>query len=249
MDSYNWLIYLLIVYILVYSIEPMTVSACDLQDSTSLRTHGFTCVQLNSDATFKDIEIKQIILSYLPSSYVMLDYSYQINGCSLSTFHRDVTSSKSSLKTKYTTFTAIWYLYDGEMVSLCKYSNNSMKPFTFTRPTNIRGEKNTIVIFDCDILHAGMLNSVGMNRHVIQFKMAHRDDLSKLSHLQNLHVAKRTSCENEMNLPHRFRRYMSYMFSGSFEYVFKPMMIKKYDNDTFYGQLQNAIPIQFYNNA
>jgi len=249
MVSNKILIFLLIVYVLIYSIEPMSVSACDLHDSTSLGTHGFTCLQLDSDTTFQDNEIRHTILSCLPQSYVMLDYSYRINGCSLSTFHRDVTSSKSSLKTQYPTFTAIWYQYDGDMVSLCKYSNNNLKPFTFSRPTNIHGEKNTIVIFDCDILHAGMLNSVGMNRQVIQFKMAHRDDLQKVSHLQNLHVSKRTSCENEMNLSHRFQRYMSYMFSGSIEYVFKPLMIKKYDNGTLYGQLQNTIPIMFYNNA
>lgn len=233
--------------IVFYSIEPTSVSASDLHDKTTLRKHGFVCQQLKNE--IQEIEIQRIILSYLPTSYVMLDYSYRINGCSLSTFHRDVTSSQSSLKTKHPTFTAIWYQYDGDMVSLCKYSHNSMKPFTFTLPINIHGKKNTLVIFDCDILHAGMLNSVGMNRHVIQYKMAHQDDLSKLSHLQNLHITKRNSCTNEMNLSHRFRRYMSYMFSGSFEYVCKPLMIKKYDDHTLYGHIQNRVPIDFYNNT
>jgi len=41
-----------------------------------------------------DNDDKKEILKNLPKDYVYIDYKYEIKGCTLSTFHRDVTSSQ-----------------------------------------------------------------------------------------------------------------------------------------------------------
>ncbi len=41
-----------------------------------------------------DNDNKNEILKYVPKDYVYIDYKYEIKGCTLSTFHRDVTSSQ-----------------------------------------------------------------------------------------------------------------------------------------------------------
>lgn len=139
-------------------------------------------------------ELKQSVLNILPPGYLFIDYVYKINNVSLSTFHRDVTSSKYLLKTKHTVFTLILYKYDGELLSVCPGSNKTY-PFVWSRILNLHGKSGTAVLFDSELLHAGRTNHC-RNRRVIQYKLCHKDDLKKLDTLQGVSMEKTEICEN-----------------------------------------------------
>ena len=51
------------------------------------------------------------VLEQLPEGYKFLNYRYTIEGCTLSTFHRDVTSSQYIFETKHPVYTFITYEY------------------------------------------------------------------------------------------------------------------------------------------
>ena len=72
-----------------------------------------------------------------------MDYIYKINDGALSTFHRDVTSSK----TIYPVYTLILYKYDGELLSVCP-SSNTTYPFVTSRIVNVEGKSGTCFLFD-----------------------------------------------------------------------------------------------------
>lgn len=133
------------------------------------------------------------VLKTLPTGYKFLDYKYYINGCSLSTFHRDVTSSSYVFKTKHPVYTFIIYDYDGPMISMCPGSNRTA-PFLWSLPRTIHGKKGTSILFDCDVVHAGCINTVGSKRKVRQYKVAHADDMIKLDSLQGLNTEKYGQC-------------------------------------------------------
>jgi hypothetical protein len=90
-------------------------------------------------------ELKKDILNKLPNGYVFIDYVYKINNVALSTFHRDVTSSKNIFNTEYPVYTAILYKYTGELLSVCPGSNKTY-PFCWSNICNIYGEKGTGVL-------------------------------------------------------------------------------------------------------
>jgi hypothetical protein len=183
-------------------------------------------------------------LNKLPNGYQFMNYVYRIKNASLSTFHRDVTSSKNIYKTKYKVYTLILYKYDGELLSVCPKSDKSY-PFVNSRIININGPKNTAILFDSDLLHAGRFNNC-KNRDVIQYKICHFEDLDKLKHLENINVSKNEECNNnKINL---LIRKLSYFFEFPINYFLYPLMIKKHDNN-FIGKLQSFIPINFYNNT
>jgi len=99
-DKYNvryafWIIFL--VYLVYYlyetnetveqSIQTRTLDKdgfCVLQNSIYTTTTDFPCSSLREDALLR-----------LPSGYTFVDYVYKIQNVALSTFHRDVTSSKN----------------------------------------------------------------------------------------------------------------------------------------------------------
>ncbi len=182
--------------------------------------------------------------AYVPFNHVLLDYKYTIIGCSLSTFHRDVTSGQRYHKTIHPTYTLIHYQYDGDFLAICE--DNSF-PFTWSFPTYISGKKGTWVLFNADMLHAGQINKCGMNRFVTQYKVCHKDDVDKLTHLNGINVTK----TNFKQLPYWMDYllfWLSYWISfwtNTFGYV---LLQKKYD-DGFAGFIQNWIPISFYNNV
>jgi len=92
--KYYFIIMLLIFYYLFESSETMEESIrirslnndgfCVLYNQTyAIDTTSYPCQQLTSD-----------VLQKLPDDYIFIDYIYKINNVALSTFHRDVTSSK-----------------------------------------------------------------------------------------------------------------------------------------------------------
>ena len=135
------------------------------------------------------------VLEKLPEGYTFLDYRYTIEGCTLSTFHRDVTSSQYIFKTKHPVYTFITYDYDGPALSVCPGSHQTA-PFLMNRPVIINSNS---VLFNCDVVHAGSLNLDKKPRRAIQYKIAHRDDLEKLKHLDGIDKVKKGDCDKRNN--------------------------------------------------
>ena len=162
-------------------------SELPLQKSPSLSDDGFIIIDSHS---------KQKCLSYLPRNYVFVDYIYKIKGCTLSTFHRDVTSSSYIYKSKYPTYTFICYFNKGPLLSICPGSHKQT-PFLFSRPKIIHSHtKHMGVLFNCDLVHAGVINKNTTNsRYAEQFKIVHKDDLPIFSHLHKINKEKNHKCE------------------------------------------------------
>lgn len=141
--------------------------------------------------TFSDI------INELPKDYVFLDYKYTIKGCTLQTFHRDVTSSQYIFKTKYPVYTYIVYNNKGPTLSVCPKSHLTT-PFVFTKPVTIYNNNNHYIsiLFNCDLVHCGSLNNLGDKREAIQFKIAHKDDIPKLKSLVGINKIQSNKCHN-----------------------------------------------------
>jgi hypothetical protein len=152
----------------------------------NLETDGFILM---------DRPIADKVLEKLPEGYTFLDYRYTIEGCTLSTFHRDVTSSQYIFKTKHPVYTFITYDYDGPALSVCPGSHQTA-PFLMNRPVIINSNS---VLFNCDVVHAGSLNLDKKSRRAIQYKIAHRDDLEKLKHLDGIDKVKKGDCDKRNN--------------------------------------------------
>ena len=164
-------------------------------------------------------ELHQTILQKLPKGYTFLKYKYIIRGCSLSTFHRDVTSSQYIYDTKYPIYTYIEYTIPDNhiepvpLLTVCPQSHKTT-PFVYSSPVVIRGLGNMGVLFHCDLLHAGAINQLGENRYAEQYKIAHVEDLDKLSHLQNIHMEKDGKCDISP-----FYEYISRRISWIFAHI------------------------------
>lgn len=157
------------------------------------------------------------VLACLPPGYEFLDYRYTISGCSLSTFHRDVTSSAYEFGTRHPVYTLIHYKSAGDLLSVVPGSHRSV-PFVWGRPLTISGERDTSVLFDCDVLHAGVL-SRDPDREAVQYKIAHREDLPLLAGLEGIDSA----AHNEVSASRFydwFARKVSLLFPFLINHVF-----------------------------
>jgi hypothetical protein len=242
---YIILILIFFLYMYLYTVEKkITVSP------SNIFKKGFIYYEFNIDLDNLNVNdkkniIKNSVLEKLPKDYIFLDYYYYIKGCSLSTFHRDVTSGQKYLNTKHPTYTIILYEYEGDFLSLCPNSYKQF-PFITSKVISISGNKNTIVIFNSDILHAGIINSIGQNRKVLQFKVVHKEDLYLCNDLNKILVEKNTNCNLNNNLEH-ILRFSSLHFAWLINGFMYPLSQKKYNNG-YIKYIQEQIPISFYNN-
>jgi hypothetical protein len=245
--------YIIIIFVVVffcfYFIESYEKMG-EVMDYYTLEKDGI-CILFNTIYATKTIDypsekLKEDILNKLPDGYLFLDYIYKIENSSLSTFHRDVTSSKHIYRTKYPVYTAILYKYSGELLSFCPGSNFTY-PFVWSRIRNISGEYGTVFLFDCDILHAGCDNECRIKREVLQYKLCHKDDLDKLKELSGINVVKiEKDCKS--TIWNQIMRKASYFLEMPINTFLYPLMIKREKNDNLIGQIQEFIPISFYNN-
>ena len=247
--------YIFIIFILVffcfYSIEKHEkMGENENENIYSLEMDGI-CILYDPEYATKTVDypcnkMKRDILEKLPSGYIFIDYFYKIENSSLSTFHRDVTSSKHIYQTKYPVYTAILYKYSGELLSFCPGSNFTY-PFVWSRIVNMSGEYGTVFVFDSDILHAGCDNACLKRREVLQYKICHRDDLEKLKLLSGIYVVKiETECKT--TIWNRIMRKCSYFLEMPINTFLYPLMIKRENTDNIIGKIQEYIPISFYNN-
>jgi hypothetical protein len=171
------------------------------------------------------------VLSYLPKGYVFLPYKYTIRGCSLSTFHRDVTSSPYIYNTSHPVYTFIVYQNSGPLLSVCPGSHLTT-PFLYSLPVSIRANSCDMpvgVLFHCDLVHAGAITVDGNARYVEQYKIAHVDDLYNLKHLQHIDVHKTGNCK----VPYWYEiitRKLSWIFSHIFNHHLTPYLQNRPDN-------------------
>jgi len=207
---------------------------CVLQNDNYLDTMDMPCPELKKD-----------VLDKLPEGYQFLDYVYKIKNVALSTFHRDVTSSKNVYKTNHPVYTLILYKSEGELLSVCPGSAKTF-PFVWSRIVNVSGKPGTAFLFDCDLLHAGCINNC-RERDVIQYKICHQDDVEKLKHLQGVRMTKTDKCK--ITTPGKVMRKLSYVFEFPINYMFYPLMIKRENSDSFIGMIQSFVPLQYYNNV
>ena len=160
---------------------------------------------------------KNTVLALLPPDYEFLDYRYSITGCSLSTFHRDVTSSPYEFKSRHPIYTLICYGGEGELLSVVPGSHRSV-PFVWNPPQIIDSTVSQHVLFHCDVLHAGVI-SRDDSRIAVQFKIAHKDDLPLLTELQGINVEKQES----QSIPVTYEwicRKLSLLFPALINHVF-----------------------------
>lgn len=179
------LVLLLIVFLITLLIVSTRERTAPSNYKPTLEKDGFITMDSPSEKE---------VLDRLPRGYEFLDYKYSIDGCTLSTFHRDVTSSQYVFKTKYPVYTFITYQYDGSALSVCPGSHKTT-PFLLSRPITVNANS---VLFNCDLVHAGSLNLEKKPRKAVQYKIAHKDDVEKLKHLEGIDKLKHGDC-NKMN--------------------------------------------------
>jgi len=156
----------------------------------TIETKGYTRETSLSKDGFLVVRSKNDVLKKLPDGYTFLDYEFIIDGCALATFHRDVTSSQSQFNTKYPVYTYIEYDYDGETLAVCPGSH-ATRPYLFHHPVRL-DSKN--VLFNCELVHAGVFNDQRKPRVCKQYKIAHVEDLPNLQHLNGIHTTKYADC-------------------------------------------------------
>ena len=246
MNEYIAIIIIVIIVLIYFSLE----TECKISPKT-IHENGFLFYKHESNMDHlsplqKQDKIKLEILSKLPDGYVFLDYYYYIKGCSLSTYHRDVTSGQRYMKSNHPTYTVIIYEYDGDFLSLCPNSHKQF-PFIYSRPVYISGKKNTVVLFNSDILHSGIINRIGDARKVIQYKVVHQDDLHLFDELNDVKIEKSNNCNNNLYLEHVFRQislHSAWFLNG----IVYPLTQRRYSDNTIFSSIQDRIPLSFYNN-
>lgn len=247
----NWrsiIIAFLIVFILLHVYFFFESSESTENSTRTLDKDGFCCFKIENreDVRRTQTEERTKTLASLPSDYMFIDYEYTIYSAALSTFHRDVTSSQVLYGCDYPVYTLIVYEYDGDLLSICPASERTW-PFVWTRIVNLNGPKGTCILFNSEMLHAGQPNQC-RPRFARQYKICHKDDIKKLSHLQGIRAVKDTECVDDLSS--RMKRKISYYFAFLVNHVFYPFLMQKWGEDTWMGQMQSLLPDhQFYNNV
>ena len=230
-------------YVVWYSAE-YDINAQYDEEIGSLVEDGF-CVFSDPAYLGDSAKFRRDVLAKLPVDYEFMDYVYEIKNTALSTFHRDVTSSKHIYGTRYPVYTCILYKYAGELLSVCPGSHATY-PFVSSRIVNFSGSKGTVFLFDSDLLHAGRENGC-RERLVVQYKICHREDRDKLGHLGGIRAYKDERCR--IGWDTRVLRKLSYYFEFPVNYWLYPFMMRKEPESTWTGAIQRMIPIGFYNNG
>ena len=176
---------------------------------------------------FLDSADSKHVLKHLPNGYQFMDYKYTIEGCTLSTFHRDVTSSQYIFKTEHPTYTFIKYEHEGPALSVCPGSHRTV-PLLISQPITVNSK---YVLFNCDVVHAGSLNLKKLPRKAIQYKIIHDNDLTRLKHLNGIHKVKKGDCtKNNHPVLDVMNRKLSILFSYIVNHQLTPYLQSRESN-------------------
>tara|TARA_R110001606_G_C15140912_1_gene624539 strand:+ start:45 stop:731 length:687 start_codon:yes stop_codon:yes gene_type:complete len=176
---------------------------------------------------FLDSADSKHVLKHLPNGYQFMDYKYTIEGCTLSTFHRDVTSSQYVFKTEHPTYTFIKYEHEGPALSVCPGSHRTV-PLLISQPITVNSK---YVLFNCDVVHAGSLNLKKLPRKAIQYKIIHDNDLTRLKHLNGIHKVKKGDCtKNNHPVLDVMYRKLSILFSYIVNHQLTPYLQSRESN-------------------
>lgn len=234
----------ILIYILYYCIEHNETWSYARKHRT-LESDGF--ILFLCDDYAKDgltHAFKQEVLKKLPQGYQFANYSYAIKNATISTFHRDVTSSQKLYNSAHPVYTLVIYKHEGCLLSVCPGSNYSY-PFVSSQVVNISGPAGACILFNCDLLHAGCFNNCNP-REIVQYKLFHQDDVSLFEHLHDVHVFKEEEhCDDSMSV--HFIRKCSYFFELPINTIFYPLFQKKHSNGLL-KDIQDYSSMQFYYN-
>jgi hypothetical protein len=100
------------------------------------------------------------------------------------------------------------------------------KEYEETPENEVRRSLCVGVLFHCDLVHAGAINTHGAARYVEQYKIAHVDDIYKLKHLQHINT-RRTGKSYWYEI---FTRKCSWIFSHIFNHHFTSYLQNRPDN-------------------
>lgn len=216
---------ILIIIIIIFIIIIISLLYEEEDNQSHLRT-----IEKDGFVVIRNPYNKQEVLNNLPQGYTFINYIYEIRGCSISTFHRDITSSKFIFETVNPVYTYIIYHNTGRLLSIAPNSHRTT-PFLWNRAITIRGFGNTGVLFDCDLIHAGAINDFGDKRFAIQYKICHYDDLYKLSHLIGINKTKIGKCSNNDTYEY-FLRKLSLIFPYIFNHLLTNLLQEKPEKDS-----------------
>jgi hypothetical protein len=236
--KYNYFFYLILIYIVIY----ISYLLYELDDKKSnnrkLEEDGY--IIINNPYNKYDV------LKKLPKGYNFINYIYEIKGCAISTFHRDITSSQYIFNTKYPVYTYVIYHNTGRLLSVSPGSHKTI-PFLWKNIYTISGKGNTGVLFNSDLIHAGAINKFGDKRHIIQYKICHYEDLNKLNHLIGINTTKIGNCKNNNKNYEFILRKFSLLFPFIINHLFTGLIQKKPDKDSLFDYLINKFYIgDFY---
>ena len=116
---------------------------------------------------------------------------------------------------------------------------------SFSRAKILTSVENTGVLFNCDLLRAGVMNSFGYNRYAEQYKIVHKDDYQKLIKLNGINKIKNGSCDINRTYEYISRK-ISLLFPVFFNHILTPFLQEK--QGTFIGMVVETIyGRDFYN--
>ena len=187
--------------------------------------------------------LESSVLSQLPAGYHFLDYQYTLVGQPLVTYHRDVTSCQTTFNTTHPTYTAIHYNYAGDHLSVAPGSH---RHWTMGLPLTLGGKANTVILFNADLVHAGLDAPEGVARVATQYKIAHIDDFGALDHLKEVRMtqAGTEALDEPMNTA---LRILSYLFTVPVQ-VFGRKLLQDRQAGVL-GYVQSLFPLQYFNRA
>uniref|UniRef100_A0A6C0EJB4 Uncharacterized protein n=1 Tax=viral metagenome TaxID=1070528 RepID=A0A6C0EJB4_9ZZZZ len=160
-----YMFFLLILYLLYNTIEEKSSD-----EATGLCKDGYVVLHGNS---------RREVLEELPKDYVFLDYKYTFKGCKTNIFHRDISSSQYFIHTRYPVYTYSIYKSKGPLISVCPGSHHTT-PYLFSKPVTIYGEKHTGILYNNDLVHAGVFHKEKGKHYEEQYKICHKKDVDKL---------------------------------------------------------------------
>jgi len=209
--------FLIIIIIIIYCIFLLYELEYINKNNSTIEEDGF--IIINNPDNLKNI------LSYLPDGYDFINYRYKIKGCTLSTFHRDITSSQYIFKTKYPVYTYIVYYNKGSLLSVIPKSHKTV-PFSWNRVQTITADYNSGILFNCDLIHAGAINTFGNKRLAMQYKICHYEDLDKLSHLKGINKTTNKDCNNTSDFYEYLLRKLSLLFPFIMNHLLTGILLK-----------------------